>query len=219
MKGLVIMNKMYPIFLKLENKKSLVIGGGNVAFRKITHLMESGSHITVISINFIDKILDLKNKYTNITLIHREFHQNDLKDHYIVFGCTNDPHINKTIFNECTKLDIPVNIADNPDNCSFYVPSVVSRGDLKIAVSTNGRCCSMTKKIRQELEEQYDEKYSQILIYLGILRDYLISHEPDENIRKNILTKIVNSSKLYKMFEKKINGETINPESELAKWK
>lgn len=184
------MNKMFPVFLNMTDKPCLVVGGGKVACRKAGKLLETGARVTLISPEFTGELIELE-KAGKAELIYREYRQGDVKGYYLVFACTNDSRINKSIFTDCESFNIMVNIVDKPEVCNFFVPSIASQGDLKIAVSTNGKSCALAKKIRLELEERYDKRYVNLLDFLGKIRDFLKENEPDERIRRKILIDLV----------------------------
>ena len=212
----VLMNDLFPVFLKIQNKSCLVIGGGNVAWRKVNNLLAVEAKVTIIAKKIDNKFNSLATN-DKILLKLKNYAENDLENAFLVFVCTNDRSLNNKIYHDCLARNILVNVADSPAECVFYQPSVVSQGDLKIAISVNGKCCSLAKKIRQDLEKQYDEKYNTIIDYLHKIRQYLIKNEKDEQTRKNILAKIVNSGKLYD--QDKINtNNNINIKEELKKW-
>jgi precorrin-2 dehydrogenase/sirohydrochlorin ferrochelatase len=189
------MTKYYPIMLNIEGKKCVIVGGGNVAFRKIRSLFAYGAEITVISPDFTEEI----KKLTNIERISRDYEFGDLKGAYLAFGATDDKNTNKQVYNEAKLEGIPVNIADNPELCGFMVPSKVERGDLTIAISTNGKIPALSKKIRLELEEQYGSHYAEFLDLIADIRRSSLEKIDEENKRKELLEKLIYSDLLDKL--------------------
>lgn len=163
------MTKYYPIMLNLEGKNCLVIGGGTVASRKVEELLDYGAVVTVISKVINEKIKDFKEK-GRIHHIEDYYLECYLAEAYLVIASTNDREVNEGIFKDCNTKGIPVNIVDDPQNCSFIVPSRIKRGDLTIAVSTNGKSPLLSRIIRQELEMVYDENFSTFVDILTKVR-------------------------------------------------
>jgi precorrin-2 dehydrogenase/sirohydrochlorin ferrochelatase len=173
--------KYYPIFLDINGKDCLVVGGGNVGARKAATLEKCGAKVTVISDRFSPKFDALKP--TTICLEKKEYEKEDVKGMFLVFAATNNADLNQEIKNDASRLNILCNIADAPDTSDFLLASIVDRGDLIVAVSTSGSSPAMAKKIRQDLENQFDFEYAQLLCLMGNIRKKLLSsgHAPNEN--------------------------------------
>ena len=163
---------MYPITLDLKNKPVLIIGAGKVGERKILAVNNAGANVTVLSDTFSDSFRKLAQR-KNIRLIERSYQQGDCSGYFMVIGSTDDADTNLLISLECTKLGILVNIVDNPELCSFFVPAVVQRFDFQIAVSTGGKSPALAREIRKELEELYGEMYGELTGRLGKIRETL----------------------------------------------
>jgi siroheme synthase-like protein len=144
-------NNLLPIFLKLENEPTLVVGGGNIAFQKIQQLLDAKSIITVVSLECNDDVSQLV-RDGRIEWIQEYYHSKFIDSPKVVIGATSNKAVNKAIFDDAQKLGIPVNIVDQPKLCSFYLGSVHSKGDVKVAVSTNGKSPAVAKK-----NSQYDK--------------------------------------------------------------
>lgn len=164
------MNRMYPIFLKLEGVKCLVVGGGEVASRKIKALLECGASVLATSHEFNAEIKDLASS-DNLRLDQRCFIDKDLEGMLIVIVATDDMDVNKSISKKAMERGLLVNVVDQPELCNFYVPSSLTRGDLKIAISTAGKSPATAKKIREFLEEQFDDSWADLLKEFGEARD------------------------------------------------
>ncbi|MFC1492375.1 bifunctional precorrin-2 dehydrogenase/sirohydrochlorin ferrochelatase [candidate division KSB1 bacterium] len=163
---------MYPITLDLNNRPVLIIGAGNVGERKIVSVCEAGAEVTVISEEYSENISQLAEN-NKIRIIKRAYKQGDCRGFLLVIASTDNQKINKAIYEECLELGIFVNIVDIPEFCSFHVPAVVRRGDLRIAVSTAGNSPALAREIRKQLEENFGEEYSELVRNLGIKRDEL----------------------------------------------
>ncbi len=208
------MNNLYPIFLNLEGKKCLVVGGGDVAERKITGLLGCKAGVTVISPVVNEKIDELV-KESKLIYKKKAYQNGDIKGFFLVIGATDSMEINEIISTEAKELEILYNIVDIPDLCNFFVPSVVNSGDLKIAISTNGKSPALAKKIRKELEDIYGDEYVVFLDYLGKVRENLKkSKDMTEEKRTKIFKNIVYSDALNYLK----NGEKEKFMKEIEKW-
>lgn len=182
----------YPVFLNLNNQKCLVVGGGKVAERKVISLLECGAQVKVVSPEITEKLQELVAS-KSIVHICREYCSQDLESAFLVVSATASEELNKKISQECRERNILVNVVDDPDKCSFIVPSVVRRGDLAIAISTSGKSPALAKKIRQELETHYGREYEEFLEIMGEVRKKLLSEVSSQERRKEIFTKLVQS--------------------------
>ena len=144
------MNELYPIFLKTETLQFLIVGGGNVALEKLEFLIKSSpnAQITMVAPYYRKATLDFVTNKSNISLIHRTFNSFFLKGKHIVIATTDDPVVNQKIHYFCKKKRILVNVADTPDLCDFYMGGIVTKGNLKIGISTNGNSPTLDKRIR-----------------------------------------------------------------------
>ena len=193
--------KLYPIFLKLKNKACLVIGGGDVAFRKTANLVKSGALVSVIAPEITDKFNRfIKNK--KIRHINRKYINGDLKDYYLVIAATNSSKINKEIYEESLKENILINCVDDPENSSFYVPSVAKEGDLQIAISTSGKAPLLAKKIREIIEKKFYPDLQEDIDKLSTLRGNIINSLKDNiGLKKQKINDIL-VPKINKILEK-----------------
>ena len=167
-------NTLYPIFLKLNKLDLLIVGGGNVGLEKVSFILKNSpdANITIISKEFIPEIIE-KTRDFNVTLIERPFEKEDLKNRDIVICATDDYSLHEKIV-ELTKLSKTLtNEADTPELCDFYLGSIVSRGDLKIAISTNGKSPTLGKRIRQYLEDALPSNTQTIIERLHDFRNTL----------------------------------------------
>lgn len=148
-------NTLYPVFLKLEQLNVLIVGGGTVGLEKLTNILRSSpkSNITIIAPNFHYQIEELSHFYSNITLLIKEYHISDIEDVNLVIGATNNRALNAQIKQDANKKQLLVNVADDPELCDFYLGSVVTKGPLKIGISTNGQSPTLAKKMRLFFED------------------------------------------------------------------
>jgi siroheme synthase-like protein len=184
--------KYYPIFISLSEKTCLIVGGGEIALRKINNLLPYSPNIIVVSPKYLSEI-ELLSLEKKITLHKRNFNEDDLKNVDIVFAATNDEAINEKIYKLCKDQKILINVVDNPNLCSFIVPAVLRRGPLQIAISTDSLYPSLSKHIKKDLEKIFDENYESYLLILSELREIIISKIKDEERKKNILETLIKS--------------------------
>ncbi len=193
--------KLYPIMVNMNNKPAVIIGGGEVAARKVLDLLEAGAFIKVVSPEINDEIIKSSELYSGkVVLLKRKYEKNDLEGAYIVFSATNDSAVNAEVFSEAEERGILINAVDDPPNCSFYVPSFVRKGDLLIALSTAGASPAMAARLRREIEKYIPENIDLVLEKLKTARTLLKEDEcfscTESAERGSILKKIVSDDKL-----------------------
>lgn len=184
------MNTLYPIFLKIEGKPVLVVGGGKIAEQKINGLLDAKAKITVISPR-VTKRIDALGGNNEITLHRKTYQRKDVEGYILVFGATNNPSVHKEIFDDAIDYNIPVNIVDVPDLCNFYLASIFQNGDLKVAVSTNGKSPTLGKIIRDRIAAEFSKGYPELLETLGDLRPSVHSIYAEADKRKSVFETIV----------------------------
>jgi len=174
--------RYYPLCLDISGKRCVVIGGGNVAERKVERLLACGARVEVVGKALTPVLAAWKGEGR---IIHREadFEESHLSGAFLVIGATDDETVNGRIAENARARGIPVNIVDDPARCDFILPSVVERGDLLISVSTGGKSPALARKVREELEEAYGAEYAVLLEILGELREKVIAagHSSAEN--------------------------------------
>ncbi len=157
----------YPIIMDLTGRKCLVVGGGEVALRKVKSLVEAGAHVTVIAPSVHSDIQAMD----GVCVEARLWREGDASGYALIFAATNDEKLNAAVSCEAQSRAIPVNVVDDPDKCSFIVPSCVRRGDLLISVTTSGKSPALCKRIRLDLEKLYEPEFAEFVDLLGELRD------------------------------------------------
>ena len=162
----------YPIMLNIQGKKCVVIGGGNVALRKVRMLLDCGANVTVVSPKPHLGMAKLSEKKA-IHLIHRNYKVGDLMDATIAIACTDVREINRTVAHEAKELGIFVNVVDDPRLSSFILPSFFRRGNLTIAVSSAGTSPALARKIRTHLGKSFGEEYATLLSLVSEVRSAL----------------------------------------------
>lgn len=159
----------YPTFFNLQGKRGMVVGGGEVALRKVKMLLDGGAKVTVISPRPHPEIVKLS-KEKAIHLIQRDYEAGDLKDAVIAMVCTDKEKVNRKVADEAKKAGVLVNVADHSEPSDFIIPSFLRRGNLIVAVSTSGVSPALARKIRTKLEKSFGEEYATLLSIIGEVR-------------------------------------------------
>jgi precorrin-2 dehydrogenase/sirohydrochlorin ferrochelatase len=168
-------NPLFPAFLKLENLRVLLVGGGNVGLEKLTAILRSSPNtaVTVVSISFLAELRDLAACHPRIQFLERGWLETDLDGADIVFAATDDPALHRRIKDAARSRRLLVNVADTPDLCDFYLSSVVQKGQLKVAISTNGKSPTVAKRVRAVLEETLPDELDDVLQQMTVIRGRL----------------------------------------------
>ncbi len=170
-----LQNPLYPIFLKLHQLDMLIVGAGEVGYEKLFFILKSSpkAQITVVATWISDEVQQLGEKHPQIRLVIKAFEEQDLEGRDLVIAATNIRELNREIQRLAKKHAILVNVADTPDLCDFYLGSIVTRGPLKIGISTNGQSPTFAKRFRQMLEATLPESTAQLIDQLHEFRDRL----------------------------------------------
>ncbi len=189
------MAHLYPIYLSMDAKACLIVGGGKVAERKVASLLEYQAQVRLVSPRVEMNI----EKWASDGLISwtpRGFLPQDLDGIFMVFIATDEAELNQEIAVLCRQRGIMVNAVDDPPNCDFFVPSVLRRNSLSIAISTEGKSPLYAARLRRELEAIISEEHGQFVDLLGSLRERIKKSDLDINQRKKLFTTLVESDLL-----------------------
>jgi len=164
-------NNLYPIFLKAKTLHVLIVGGGNVAEEKLHFLLKSSpdAKVTIVSPMFREGTLTLANNF-DVELIYGRYESSVLKEKHLVIATTDIPEVNVEVYNDCKARHILVNVADNPPYCDFYMGGIVTKGHVKIAISTNGQSPTTAKRLRQFFEDVLPEDVNDLVQNLNEFR-------------------------------------------------
>ena len=183
------MNTLYPIFLKTEQLEVLIVGGGYVALEKLQFLFKSSPQARV---TLVSPMLRTETKKfiqdKNIRVINSRFRLRFLKNKNLIIATTDNPKVNERVYSLCRKKHILVNVADNPPLCDFYMGGIVTKGNLKIAISTNGKSPTLAKRLRQWLEAFLPEETDTLLDKLYVYRNRLKGDFEQKVLAMNKLT-------------------------------
>jgi len=181
---------MYPISLKLQDRPCLVVGGGIVAERKVLSLLTAQAKILVVSPKLTVRLKTLVEKGA-IKHLSRGYCSEDLKGVDLVICATNDEELNHRVAFDCKKERLLINVVDNPELSTFFLPAVLRRGDLSIAVSTKGKSPLLARKIKEELATHYGPEFAELVDLLGEARIELMKGCPAQQKRKKILEEML----------------------------
>ncbi|MBC8418890.1 MAG: bifunctional precorrin-2 dehydrogenase/sirohydrochlorin ferrochelatase [Desulfobacterales bacterium] len=180
----------YPIFLQIEGMRVLVVGGGNVAQRKVETLLESGASIFIVSKELTPELKRLVDN-GDVRFLGEEMKDEFFDDAFIVIAATDDKDLNHKVSMSARRRDLLVNAVDQPEDCNFIVPSVVRRGDLLISISTSGKSPALAKKIRELLEAQFGDEYGAFLNLMGGLRKEVLALGLSQKENRQIFQEII----------------------------
>ncbi|WP_017259734.1 TSUP family transporter [Pedobacter arcticus] len=168
-------NELFPVFLKLQNFQTLVVGGGNVGLEKLDAILNNSpkAKVTIVADRFLNEVKALATKYATINLLERKFEDSDLEGAELVILATDNKELHRYIRALAKAKGILVNVADTPELCDFYLGSIVKKGNLKIAISTNGKSPTVAKRIKQVLNENIPEEIDETLENMSQLRSTL----------------------------------------------
>jgi precorrin-2 dehydrogenase/sirohydrochlorin ferrochelatase len=177
---------LFPMFVKLEGRSCLVVGAGAVGEPKISSLIAAGASVRVVAPSATTAVTEWA-KTGVIRWETRAFNTADFDRIFLVIAATNSRDVNAAIFHEARRRNILCNVVDDPQYCDFYCPAVVRRGDLQLAVSTNGHSPALAQRIRRELEIQFGPEYGIWLEELGRIRRQLFASQIGPEERRQLL--------------------------------
>ena len=181
----------FPMFVDLTNQKCLVVGGGNIAFRKIKLLLDFDARVEVVAVSSCEELKELAKNNSNIHLIHRKFCDSDVNDKKLVIAATSDVVCNHKISKLCQKQRIPVNVVDAKEECSFIVPSYVKEKDVVAAFSSAGKSPVLTQYLKEKEYEYLTPLIGDINEFMGEYREKVKSCYGTEDERKLMFRKIL----------------------------
>ncbi|OEH93149.1 hypothetical protein BFG57_13305 [Bacillus solimangrovi] len=175
--------------LQLKGKSVVIVGGGKIATRKVGSIMETGASIIVISPTITNELKSLVES-NQIVWESKSFESSDVKNAFMIIAATNDVDVNKMVYQSVNEHQL-INIVDCPEKSNFIVPATVKRGKLILSVSTSGASPTLSRKIKRELLEQYDEYYEEYLLFLENCRRQIKDEFDNEKDRRFLLKNLV----------------------------
>src|SRR6266849_8457486 len=189
---------LFPTFLKLHSRRVLVVGGGSIAAQKIPGLLEAGAQVHVVSPKLAPQLTEwVRNQ--QITWSPKPFGPDDLEGAFLVIAATSLRDLNASVYEEADRRNILCNAVDDIDHCHFYYGSIVQRGDLQIAISTNGKSPALAQRLRKELEQQFGPEYACWLDWLAAARELLRAASSDPESNKKLLHELA-SQPAFELF-------------------
>ncbi|WP_262733473.1 precorrin-2 dehydrogenase/sirohydrochlorin ferrochelatase family protein [Gaetbulibacter sp. NE] len=164
-------NNLYPIFIKMHSINTLIVGGGYVALEKLTFLLKSSPNakVTMVANFFRPDVITLAKQF-DVKLVKMSYHDSFLLDQDLVIAATDKPEVNQQIYNDAKANHILVNVADTPELCDFYLGGIVTKGHVKVAISTNGKSPTTAKRLRQFFEDVIPENIDDLVQNLNRFR-------------------------------------------------
>ncbi len=168
-------NQLFPVFIKLNELHTVLIGAGNVGLEKLTAILNNSplARVTVIAKTFVPEIHTLAGEFDGLTIIQKTFAETDLDNADLVIAATNDNELNTYIRQSAHDRKLLINVADKPELCDFYLGSIVQKGDLKVAISTNGKSPTVAKRLKEVLNEGLPAELDVTLQQMSELRNSL----------------------------------------------
>ena len=178
---------LYPVNLKVDGRQCTVIGGGQVALRKVESLLACGAAVKVVSPVLDKGFKKLSGRYE---YVGRPYHRGDLDGSFLAIAATDDDQTNRAVEEEARSRHMLLNVVDKPEQCNFYVPSVIRRGELMITVSTGGGLPALSKRLRRQLESQFPAEWSGALELLEKGRQRVLAGVKDEERKSGCLSEL-----------------------------
>jgi precorrin-2 dehydrogenase/sirohydrochlorin ferrochelatase len=180
----------FPLFINLNEKKVLVIGGGVVAEHKVRILLNFAANITLVSPKATQNIINLKDS-DKIILVPRKYQSSDIDNALLIVAATGDRQTNRKVYYDAIEKGIPVNVVDDPLLCTFLFPAVVNRGDFVVGVTTSGSYPALAKWSRERIEDIFPEKYVNITDILKKYRKLIFSEIQNPALRKELISELL----------------------------
>ncbi|MFH1092239.1 MAG: bifunctional precorrin-2 dehydrogenase/sirohydrochlorin ferrochelatase [Pseudomonadota bacterium] len=185
-----------PLNMDVKDRPCLVVGGGKVGRRKVDLLLEYGALVRLVSRDLAPDISRLV-ETGRIVHLDYDYQTEHLDGVALVFAATNDQGLNARVAREARERNLPVNVADQPEHCTFIVPASLKRGDLVISVSTSGRSPALAARIKARLEEQFGVEYQSFLYLMGLVRQKVLAQGRPAQDNRRLFLQLVDSPLLF----------------------
>jgi precorrin-2 dehydrogenase/sirohydrochlorin ferrochelatase len=182
----------YPIYLNLQGRRCVVIGGGKVAEGKVHGLLAAGGRVWVISPS-LTPALDELARQLRISHVERTFQPGDLAEAFLAISATDDPAVNEQVWQEASAGNVLVNVVDDTPHCNFIAPAILRQGDLAVAISTGGKAPALAVRLREQIERLVGPEHARFLELAGSLRERLAKQRPDFGERRALWYQLVDS--------------------------
>ena len=186
-------NVLFPVFLKLNQIQTVVVGGGNVGLEKVEALLKNdpNARVRIIAPMILPALQELADRSEFIEILNRKVRGGDLKGTDLLILATDDYSLHEKLKRKAKKLRLLTNVADTPDLCDFYLGSTVKKGDLKVGISTNGKSPTFAKRFREVLEDILPDSTPELLNQLKSIRDDLKGDFNEKVERLNEITSVL----------------------------
>lgn len=188
----------YPIFIDIEDRNVLIVGGGVVCARKAETMLKYGAKVTIVSPELTDEIEGWV-RDGQIQVRRKKYELQDLDGASLVIASTDDPCVNAYVARDCRRRKIPVNVVDVTHLCEFIVPAIVERGSIQIAVSTGGKSPALARTLKEDLQRTVGPEYDEVNVLLGTLRRAAKKKLPTDIDRKRFFDGIIAAGVLEKL--------------------
>lgn len=185
--------RYFPINVDLQDRLCVVIGGGKVAYRKVHSLLKAGARIKLISPEIKAGVRSFVDEGV-ITWLERKYEPGDLEGSTIVFVAVDDPAVGAVVAEEAKNLNLLINVADIPHQCTFTLSSYIERGDLLLTISTGGKCPAYSRHMRHRLEEIVDDSYGEVLEILAHTREEILKLGVESDKCRDLLNNLIKTN-------------------------
>jgi precorrin-2 dehydrogenase/sirohydrochlorin ferrochelatase len=200
--------RYYPVFLNLHGRPCVVVGGGEVAERKVRALLRAAARVRIVSPELTARLARLAAQ-KKISVTRRRYRQGDLKRAFVVFAATDDPATQRAVREHAQAVGALVNVADDRQRSTFLVPASFARGDLQVAISTSGASPALARRLRQQLQARLGREYQRHLRLLREARKKVLKSVPDQKERARLFWKLAaNSGEIKRQKSKSKNRES-----------
>lgn len=188
-----VTNKLFPVFLKLEEMKVLLIGAGNVGLEKLSAIINNSpeTNVHIVAKQIIPAFEEAAKPFTNFKVTIAEYNPSYINDCDIVIAAVNDIELSKQIRNDAKAKGKLINAADKPELCDFYLGSIVAKGNLKLAISTNGKSPTVAKRLKEIFNELLPDELDEVLNNVQLIRNKLKGDFQNKIHQLNELTKVL----------------------------
>jgi precorrin-2 dehydrogenase len=186
---------LFPLFVKLQNRSCLVVGAGVIGEGKIGSLLDSAAIVCVVAPRATPRVREWSTTGA-IAWQRRKFTPDDLDGRFLVVAATPSATVNALVFEEARRREVLCNVVDDPPHCDFFYPAVVRRGDLQIAISTNGKSPAFAQRLRQRFEQQFGPEFCERVSQLGVARERLFLSRMEPARRRRLLLRMAREVRL-----------------------
>ena len=184
-------NQLYPVFLKLDQLHTLLVGAGNVGLEKLHSILRNAAHarVTIVAPRIRTELRELAGRHPHCQLVERAFDAADLQGKHLVICATDDPELHREIKALAARSNLIVNVADTPDLCDLYLGSIVQKGNIKIAISTNGKSPTIAKRLKEVIEDMLPDEMEELLEHMQKIRQGIKGGFEEKVRRLNEITR------------------------------